>query len=258
MITVSKPKLAPAILSGRGVTENTNNCDLYDANPAKYNSNKLKFKILTSIYNEPTVKKILKKAQYKKCCFCEKMQNDEDAAIEHYRPKLGYKSNRSDKIKKPGYYWLGYTWENLFFICKPCNTKKGNIFPIADETTRAKNHTMNIASERPLILNPTGTGLNNPRKHINFIKEFPKGISNEGKATVEACMLDREGLNIERRAHIDELDDRILTIIDNSHDLTKPAVQRAINYLKKSTKKEAKFSAMAIDYINNESPILIT
>lgn len=257
MITVVKPKLVPNILKVDGVAETLKNCALFDGTKPASARIKLKFSILSSIYNDPPIKKILRKAQYDKCCFCEKSQIDEYAEVEHYRPKLGYKSERADKIKKPGYYWLGYTWENLFFVCKPCNVKKGNIFPLDNETNRAKSHKSDISNENPLILNPTGVGAYDPRKHIQFKNEYPVGITKEGKATVEACMLGRDGLNIARRAHIDELAERILTIIENIDNLDLPAVQRAIIYLKKSVKKEAQFSAMSIDFINNESPILI-
>ncbi len=219
MITVSKPKSVPGILSGKGVAENKKNCDLYDATTPVSNRSKLKFSISPAIYNDPSIKKILRKAQHNKCCFCEKFQHDEYAEVEHYRPKLGYKSKRIDKLQKPGYYWLGYTWENLFFICKPCNVKKGNIFPLGDETKRAKNHGNLIADEKPFILNPTGTGLNNPRKHIQFDNELVIGITDEGKATVEACRLDRFGLDLARRAHIDELAERISIIIENEDNL---------------------------------------
>ena len=257
MITVAKPKSVPGILSGKGAAENKKNCDLYDGTTSVANRVKLKFSISPAIYNDPSIKKILRKAQYNKCCFCEKLQLDEFAEVEHYRPKLGYKTLRTDKIKKPGYYWLGYTWENLFFICKPCNVGKGNIFPLVDEAMRAKNHLNVVANEKPLILNPNGTGLNNPRKHIQFSNEYIIGITDEGRATVEACKLDRDGLDISRRAHLDELAERILTIIENIDNLDSAPAKRAIAYLKSKIFKESQFSAMAIDFIKNESPILI-
>ena len=79
------------------------------------------------------------------------------AQFEHFRPKAGYKINRKDKLKKPGYYWLGYSWSNLFFVCGPCNTKKGNIFPLENESRRAKNHNFSWHAEKPLLLDPAGS-----------------------------------------------------------------------------------------------------
>lgn len=156
MIRVQKPINVPTVLTVKGAAENLINCNNYDNDPKSYKSNKSKFSILSKIYNDPVIKRALKKAQHNKCCFCEKKQNDEYGAVEHFRPKLGYKSTRKEKLKKPGYYWQGYLWENLYFVCGPCNTKKGNIFPLNDETKRATNHNMLIADETPLLLNPTG------------------------------------------------------------------------------------------------------
>lgn len=258
MITVNKPKLIPKILSLKGISENKVNCDLYDINPDSYNNGKDNFNITPAIYNHSSIKKILKKAQHNKCCFCEKLQIDEYAEIEHYRPKLGHKSKRLDKIEKPGYYWQGYVWDNLFFICKPCNVNKGNIFPLEDETKRAKNHRNEISNEKALILIPTGIDIEDPRNHIIFINELIQGVSDEGRATVEACLLDRDDLNTKRRKIIDELWDKILILLASIDDLDNPSAKRAITYLKNSMKKEAEFSAMAIDFINKELPSLIT
>jgi len=258
MITIKKQELIPPVLSTKGVTENAKNCSLYEATPMDYHTNKSKFDFSRRIYNHPSIKEILREAQDIKCCFCEKLQHDLDGAIEHYRPKAGYKSIRKDKLKKPGYYWLGYVWDNLFFICKACNGKKGTIFPLEDERKRVENHTKDISDERPLILNPTGTGEKDPRKHIVFDNEFVRGVSDEGRATVEACKLDRAGLDIKRRVLINELFDRIILITNNLDNLDAPDAKRAILYLKNSMKKESPFSAMAIDYIRKEFPILIT
>jgi len=249
MITVVKPKSIPKALTVKGNSETKKNCDLFDTAKTATAKAKLKFLISSSIYNDPPIKKSLRNAQHNKCCFCEKSQIDEYAEVEHYRPKLGYKSLRIDKIKKPGYYWLGYSWENLFFICKPCNVKKGNIFPLKDENKRAKSHGNLVSDEIPLILNPTGIGVNDPRKHISFNNEFIIGTTDEGRATVEACKLDRDGLDVERRALLDELAERILTLIENIDNLDSAPAKRAITYLKHKITKESEFSAMAMDFI---------
>jgi len=252
MIKISKPATIPNVLSTTGSTATTANCALYDASPAAYNTGKSKFKILSSIYNAPVIKVALKKAQKGKCCFCEKLQHDEYGAVEHYRPKSGYKTKRKEKLKKPGYYWLGYTWSNLFFVCGPCNTKKGNIFPLNNEANRAKKHSDNLSLERPLLLDPSGR--KDPTKHIKFNDELPYGVSAEGKQTIEICKLDREGLNKERRLHLDVIEDKVLIIIAQSDAA---AVARAAKYLKDAVKADAKFSSMTVNYIS-KSPIILT
>jgi len=252
MIKVSKPTAIPNILRTTGATTTTANCALYDANPPSYNSGSSKFKILSSIYNDPVIKAALKKAQKNKCCFCEKHQHDEYGAVEHYRPKSAYKTKRKDRLKKPGYYWLGYTWSNLFFVCGPCNTKKGNIFPLNNEANRAKNHNYNISVEKPLLLDPAGR--KDPINHIKFNDELPYGVSTEGKRTIEICKLDREGLNKERRLHLDLIEDKVLIIIAQ---LDQAAVTRAATYLKEAIKADAKFSSMTVNYISNKTSIVL-
>jgi uncharacterized protein (TIGR02646 family) len=252
MIKVSKPIAVPNILSTTGKTTTISNCALYDANPTAYNSGKLKITILSSIYNDSVIKATLKKAQYGKCCFCEKHQHDEYGAVEHYRPKSAYKTKRKEKLKKPGYYWLGYTWTNLFFVCGPCNTKKGNIFPLNNETNRVKNHKGNISVEKPLLLDPSGR--KDPTKHIKFNDELPYGVSTEGKQTIEICKLDREGLNKERRLHLDLIEDKVLIIISNRDPA---AVIRAVKYIKGAIKPEAKFSSMTANYLSKLPIVLV-
>jgi hypothetical protein len=243
---LSKPTAIPNILMTKGVTETSNNCVLYDATPASYRNGSVTFNISGAIYNANSVKAKLKKAQYKKCCFCEKTQADEYGAVEHYRPKGAFKSIRKAKLKKPGYYWLGYNWDNLFFVCGPCNTKKGSLFPLIDETKRVISHLGNINKESPLLLNPAGR--KDPRKHIKFTNQFVSGTTPEGKSTVKICKLDRDGLNEERKKLLDEIDER-LTIIISGKD--SGAVLRAKLYIKNSVKETASFSAMVMDYLKN-------
>lgn len=253
MIKVSKPKVAPSTLSSimkRGIADAKKICDLYDIDALPFATAKA-YSILNSIYNAPKVKSTLKTMQKKKCCFCEKTQNDEYGAVEHFRPKLGYQIARGGILIRPGYYWKGYSWENLFFVCGSCNTAKGNIFPLKNEADRWLDHN-SMDKEIPLLLNPAGRM--NPRRHIKFVDEFPFGITVYGKRTVEACELDRIGLNEERRNHLNEIEDRIATMI---RGIDPVAVKLAKKYLRNCVKADAKFSAMASDYLI-KSKIIIT
>jgi len=253
MIKVNKPKVAPTTLSSifkRGIAATKKICDSYDTDPISFADVKA-YEIKRSIYNARNVKSTLKAIQKNKCCFCEKMHNDEFGAVEHFRPKLGYQIMRNDALVRPGYYWQGYLWENLFYVCGPCNTAKGNIFPLKNEAGRAINH-KSTTKEVSLLINPAGKL--DPRKHIKFINELPYGVSEYGKKTIEACGLDRESLNQERKICLNQIKVKIAAIIRNIDPI---AVQEAKKYLKSSVKKNAPFSAMAIDYIA-KSKIIIT
>src|SRR5207248_2896103 len=73
--------------------------------------------------------------------------------VEHFRPKGGYKQRETDELKRPGYYWLAYAWDNLFCSCQLCNQRfKRNLFPLRDGRRRARSHTHKLDKEQPLPL----------------------------------------------------------------------------------------------------------
>ena len=228
--------------------ENAKNCEDYDADSSSYADGSSSFDIKNEIYGHDTVKSMLRATQYDKCCYCEKNLKDEYGAVEHFRPKGGYHSTKGEKLKKPGYYWLGYEWSNLFFVCSVCNSSnKGNLFPLLDESKRAKSHNANLAKETSLLLDPGGR--KNPRKHITFQGAFPKGRTLYGKKTIEICGLDRDALNEERKLLIDNIDARIV-ILDKKSHYNDCEVNDAIAFIKDSIKPNAQHSATAIDYLS--------
>lgn len=78
--------------------------------------------------------------QHKKCAFCEILVDDINSPVEHFRPKAGAKDKRKTRWYKTNshYWWMAWTWENLFFSCNRCNYagSKGNKFPIRSGTQR--------------------------------------------------------------------------------------------------------------------------
>jgi uncharacterized protein (TIGR02646 family) len=107
-------------------------------------------------YAHETVKAALKKAQHHKCAFCEsKGSHIAHGDVEHFRPKAGYRQLRRGALKRPGYYWLAYAWENLFFACQMCNQReKRSWFPLEKGSKRARSPMHSIANERPLFVDP--------------------------------------------------------------------------------------------------------
>ena len=63
-------------------------------------------------------------------------------------------------MEQPGYFWLAYVWENLFFACQLCNqTFKQNLFPLANPTKRrARSHMDDLSAEEPLLIHPADRG----------------------------------------------------------------------------------------------------
>jgi len=249
VIKIKKFSTIPSKLLTDGKTENENNCVDYDKNPTAYNNGDLKFNINNKIYGHTSVKNDLRGAQNNKCCFCEKDQDDEYGAVEHFRPKKGYKSTKGAKLNRPGYYWVGYEWKNLYFVCSRCNSSayKGNLFPLADESRRAKSHHNDIRDETPLLIDPGGR--KDPRKHIIFENQFPRGKSEYGKVTIKICGLDRDALNEMRKQLIENIEARIVILkISTGHKKSK--MTKAKNFIEDSVKPDAEFSATATDYLN--------
>ncbi len=247
MIQVRKPTTVPTRLTGAGVLATDADQADYDAHPRAYITNKKRFTINPDIYGHSSVKNALKKAQHHKCCYCEKDQHDEYGAVEHYRPKAGYKSARKTPLNKPGYYWLGYNWSNLYFVCGPCNTHKGNLFPLVDESLRATSHHQNVSQEDAYILDPNG--VRDPRAHIQFDDEFVRGVDDYGRETIAACRLDRSNLNEKRKKLLSDIDYHVVVLVDQQHHPV-ASVRKSRQFLQKCRRAEAEFSAAATDYLS--------
>ena len=201
MIRVAKSASVPALLTNRGIPATVQNCQLYDANSADYDTGKATFDISPSIYGDESVKDQLKVEQHNKCCFCEAdFTANGYGDVEHFRPKLGFTITRSSKLIRPGYYWLGYEWSNLFFSCQICNQRfKKNYFPLDNEAHRAKNHTFDYHNESPVLLHPS---LDEPADHISFNRHVPVAKTNRGKASITGYGIDRPALNRVRESYL--------------------------------------------------------
>lgn len=204
MIRILKSAQVPEVLSTKGVKETKANKALYEAEPNAYNAGTKKFEIKKSIYGAKTVKTKAISDQFKKCCFCEaKFTANGSGDIEHFRPKGGYTQARNEtELTIPGYYWLAYDWNNLYFSCELCNRSyKKNYFPLKAESLRAKNHLADIEKEEPLLLHP---GLDNPTEHITFRRHVPVALTKRGEESIFGYGLDRDDMN-EARAEFMEM-----------------------------------------------------
>lgn len=204
MIRVNKSPTPPAVLLTRGVSKTQAHCADHDAAPAVYRSGVRTFDFDKSIYAAVEVKQALLAAQHNKCAFCESLvRHVSYGAVEHYRPKAGYKQKKGDSLKRPGYYWLAYDWDNLFFCCQLCNEQfKQNHFPLKDGRRRARSHAQTIADEEPLLLYPARPDLD---AHFAFRQERIVGTTDEGKTTVRVLGLKRTALTEARSRRLQTL-----------------------------------------------------
>ena len=136
------------------------------------------------------VKSDLAGMQHNKCCYCEKREEQAKYRdVEHYRPKSPY-------------WWLAWTWENLLFACMDCNREqKRNQFPLSPGDAALVAEQPPPGGERPLVLDPCDATVD-PTTEIVFRREkiqgkerwVPRGLSDQGRRTIEVCGLDRPNL----------------------------------------------------------------
>jgi hypothetical protein len=204
VIRIRKPKRAPAVLRGKGKTATAALCAAYDAAPEKYASGERLFNEFDrTIYAAAGVKQALLRAQHGKCAFCEShIPAVSYGAVEHLRPKAGFKQREDDPLGRPGYYWLAYARGNLYFSCQICNERfKGNLFPLANPRRRARCHRHRVSREKPLLIDP---GKEDPAEFLAFEEEYVRAVdgSVKGETTIRVLGLDREALTHRRREYL--------------------------------------------------------
>lgn len=162
------------------------------------------------IYKDESIKKIFNTLFHNKCGYCESnYAKVHPVDVEHYRPKGGVIID--GKLEKPGYYWLASDWNNLLPSCIDCNrrrthetTDKGsqllgkeNLFPIANESLRARRPGFEVYEKR-LLLDPCR---DNPEEHLIFKEDGSvEGKSFMGMVSIETYGLMRKNLVEAREA----------------------------------------------------------
>jgi uncharacterized protein (TIGR02646 family) len=172
--------------------------------------------VVTDLYRDPAVKAALEKLFNNKCAYCESPGfAGFPWDVEHFRPKASV----AEDNMHAGYYWLAYTWANLYPSCVFCNqrrkdqptfddpilgpaTGKLDQFPVADENSRAHNPCDSLADEDPLLLDPCS---DQPALHLTFDVAggvSPREGSLKGDTTIQVFGLKRKRL---RDARLDVL-----------------------------------------------------
>lgn len=108
-----------------------------------------------------------------RCMYCE---DSRGVAIDHHWPLSRY------PLK-------AFEWENYLYVCTPCNTAKGNDFPLS-------------AGGQPLLLDPTtGDPADDPALHLELTPHTGKfaPLTQRGTESSRAYDLDREDLARGRR-----------------------------------------------------------
>ena len=252
MIGIGRPERAPDVLLNAGEEVTRLNCESYDMNKEAYRSGSEKFPFKGNIYAHKKVKTALLQAQHEKCCYCEsKFRANSPGAVEHFRPKGAVKQESSAARLYPGYYWLAYQWNNLLVSCERCNSSyKGSLFPLQDESKRARSHHDCIEAETPIFVDPAAE---EPRHHIRFRGVEVEGLTKRGLRTIEGLGLRRDDLEEARAKVLEPLETLCSVIEDLKGKVQSAKVERARRLLNKATQPEAEFSAMMRDFLGRRS-----
>ncbi|MDN3585672.1 hypothetical protein QWY86_03270 [Pedobacter aquatilis] len=226
---------------------------LYDASKLGYDDGSLKFDIGNQ-YASAEVRAALKVRQYNKCCFSEAKFCGDYPNVEHFRPKKRVDSEGKTSVF-PGYYWLAYQWDNLFY-CKVlinCSYKR-NFFPLMEGSDRKLNH-HGQEIEHPVLIDPS---IENPRDHIHFHLDEPIGITQRGKENIKLLGLrdssfeeSRRSLLIVLKTYKELVEGFLANGYSADHNMVKPLMDRLIDSMKPS----AEFSSMAIDFLTGWHPL---
>lgn len=148
------------------------------------------------IYGSEELRQQLWRMQHGKCCFCEKSYEVKHSPVEQFRPKTEASDDINNKgNKRPGYWWLAYELENLYFCCDNCNTPKATFFPLEPGAAPLPPRALpSTTPERAVLLDP---GVEDPEPHITWRWMGPKhgyvpvGVTARGKQTIRAVALDQ-------------------------------------------------------------------
>lgn len=154
------------------------------------------------------------RAQNRICGYCGAHVSTDDIQLDHFRPKaevtreilsagqetpglVNMEGRRllPQKGIQPAWWWLAYEWDNFVAACAVCNKKwKRTLFPARNATYEPpREH----EQDDPLLLNPFD--LADPLEHFDYDELGAIGErTDQGKATIETCGLDRPSLVQER------------------------------------------------------------
>ena len=229
MISIKRPDNPPAVLaadSSSRIKAEKKISKIISAGKAPSS------KDFDSLWGKKTVRDALWKMQNGRCCYCERYRDVmRESDIEHFRPKTEVLEKSPTK---PGYWWLAYEWDNLFFACRCCNQDyKKTRFPVAG--THASEPT-GISAEHPDIVDPSKES---PEEFIDYdfttpIIVLPNGRApnrSRGNKTIEVCGLDRIDLSKQRKAIVPTLQRihiRMIEVLQSGNPILEARVGKEI------------------------------
>lgn len=208
----------------------------------------------SSIYSSNALRQLLWENQREKCCFCERKYERKRSTVEHFRPKTAV--DRGQGKEKPGYWWLAYELNNLYFCCANCNGAKLTFFPLEEGSPwlQAKALPWKLESgqavEKPLLLDP---GYDDPAEHLTFVELpggdweiAPKDLSERGRETIAKIQLDRDDLKKLRKSYFSKHIKPVIAQFQAAEtENNKLAIQHAQERARSLAESDSEYSLMA-------------
>lgn len=223
-------------------------------------------------YGSADVRDALNELFHEKCAYCESSYRaTAPVDVEHFRPKGAVVIGGAKK--KPGYYWLAASWDNLLPSCIDCNRArtqpfageddddeirqvggKENKFPLSDEKLRGSRPDSERDEEKArLLLHPC---IDRPESHLEFL---PNGLvrplrrSPMGTASIDVYALLRKGLKEERQARVLQLAEKMDSILYLVEELdknprsktTKSRLKLELERLRRETEASRPYAGLA-------------
>jgi len=171
--------------------------------------------------NSRALRRELLRESLGKCVYCEQRLDETSVEIDRFRPARG--AIDLDGLRSEDhYFWLAYSWDNLYACCRACNTLKGARFPVASSRVPLSVYGDLDGIEHPLLLNP---GRLTSFEHLVFeLDGTVTGESIYGNTTIDILGLNRSELVAARIQHMASLE----AGIDPARDCADAAVFAAL------------------------------
>ncbi len=166
-------------------------------------------------YRHDDLKVALEALFFDKCAYCETRLGVAGSwDVEHFRPK----GRVAERLNHHGYFWLAYSWENLYPACELCNQRRKDLrrwndpltgptlgkfdqFPLEAEAQRAMTWHDDLSLEKPLLIDPCDPD-EDPEAHFTFDihGQIQARSKNDRRAreTIRICHLQRRRLRDDR------------------------------------------------------------
>lgn len=154
-----------------------------------------RFKFDAMIYRAPEVLDALRLLFRDKCAFCEApVYAPLSPTVHHFRPTQDA-TDSDGEVSRPHYWWLAYSWENLYLVCQHCGGASARIFPVIGRRLPIE-APLGTEDERAVLLDPCA---DDPAEHLAFADDGQLvALTERGHATIEVYRLNRRSLRAAR------------------------------------------------------------